>query len=201
MNKLAIKLGAGVVSTAFLMTSFASSVFAQTDLTIEGNGVGSTNTITVKEKCKTEITQISKTKVNLNVDAKNNTGGNTIDGTTGDGNVMIDTGKASTTVNLTVTGGENSATLPDCCCDTDPALTATIAENGVDSTNEITHKKKNKMAVEQKSRTKVRAQIKARNKTGNNEILNTTGTGEVDIKTDDSSTSVTGTVTGGGNSL
>lgn len=202
MNKLALKLGVGTVSAALIMSMFVGSAFASTTLTIEGNGAGSDNTIKTKQKCTTEVTQKSNTNVNFKVNAKSNTGGNTIDGTTGDGDVSIDTGDATTTVGLVVTGGDNTSTTPECCCaDEAGNLTVDIMNNGADTTNEVKTKKKSKITVEQKSKTKVKAKVKAKAKTGNNEIVDTTGDGVVEVKTGDATTEVVGEVTGGGNTL
>lgn len=202
MNKLALKIGAGTVSAALFMSMFVGSAFASTTLTIEGNGAGSDNTIKAKQKCTTEVTQISKTNVKFNVNAKSNTGGNSISNTTGDGDVSIDTGDATTTVGLVVTGGGNTATTPECCCaDEAGSLTVDVKDNGAGTTNEVVTKKKSKISVEQKSKTKVKARVRAKAKTGNNEIVDTTGDGAVEVKTGEATIEVVGDVTGGANNL
>lgn len=201
MNKLLVKLGTGAVSAAVFMSAFAGSAFASTELTIDGNGTDSKNVIKVSEKCKTEVTQKNNTDVKFKVNAKSSTGGNEIDGTTGDGDVTIDTGDATTTVNLTVTGGSNTAEVPDCCCNGDEPLTIDIKDNGNDSVNKVKTKKKAKVEIEQKAKTKVKANVKAKSKTGKNEIKDTTGSGDVEITTGDATTEVVGEVTGGDNNL
>lgn len=202
MNKMMLKLGAGTVSAALFMTLFSSSAFASTSLSVEGNGAGSDNSIVAKQKCTTELTQKSNTNVNFKVNAKSNTGSNSISNTTGDGDVNIDTGEATTTVGLVVTGGDNAATTPECCCaDEDNDLTVDVKDNGAGTTNEVVTKKKSKLVTEQKSKTKVKAKVRGKAKTGNNSVVNTTGDGSVEVKTGDSTTEVVGEVTGGNNNL
>ncbi len=201
MNKLSLKIGSAAIAAAFMLSSFAVNTFASTDVTVSGNGSGSKNTVVLKQKCTTEVTQKNNTDVKFNVTAKANTGGNEIEGTTGDGDVSIKSGDATTTVGLIVESGENSATMPECCCSDGNDLTVDVSGNGTDTNNEVKSKKKNKVVVEQKSKTKVKAKVSAKSKTGKNEIKDTTGNGDVEISTGDATVEVAGSVTGGGNSL
>lgn len=200
MNKL-LKIGSSAIAVTFMLSIFTVNAFAATDVTVSGNGSGSNNTVALKQKCTTKVTQKNNTDVKFNVTAESNTGGNEIKGTTGDGDVSVKSGDATTTVGLIVESGENSATIPECCCSEGNDLTVDVSGNGTDTNNEVKSKKKNKIVVEQKSKTKVKTTVNAKSKTGKNEIKNTTGNGDVEISTGDATIEVAGSVTGGGNSL
>ena len=198
MNKL-VKLGIGVASSALLMAAFAANTFAA-DLVISGNGDDSTNTIKVNTTCTTKVIQNSNTNVSAAITASSSTGGNVASGNTG-GNVGITTGDADTTVAVSVTGGSNTAALPDCCCDPESAADQKIKDNGADSTNKIDVKSKTTLTTKQKSKTTLSLAVTAKSRSGKNKAKDNTGPGDVTIDTGASSTTVGVAVEGGSNSL
>lgn len=199
MNKYAYKLAAGVAGSAMLLSLFATSVLA--DSTISGNGNGSDNTIVVTDTSNCLVAQGSATLVLAEVSAKASTGGNKANGNTG-GDVTIDTGNASATSKMTVTGGDNTVTNP-CCCTTSPAGPAdpTITGNGNNSVNTIVSSGTKNSATIQAGITGAAARVKAKAKTGKNKANNNTGSGAVKVTTGNGTSSSTLNVTGGSNSL
>ncbi|MBI4080393.1 MAG: hypothetical protein HY430_01330 [Candidatus Levybacteria bacterium] len=90
------------------------------------------------------ISQTNKTKVTTVVNATANSGDNTTNDNTG-GNVTITTNPASNTVDVSVTGGSNTATGCGCCCNGGGDTTAIISGNGQGSTNTISIGSKKKV--------------------------------------------------------
>lgn len=198
MNKLGYKLVSGAAGAALFMATFASSAFAE-ELKIVDNGAGSNNTITVTNTNICTVTQENKTKVEAIVVAGASTGGNTASSNTG-GDVTIDTGNATATATMTVTGGDNTATDPCCCDQAVPPANQTIKDNGVNTDNIITSTNTNISTLSQKSKTKVRALVGAKAKTGKNKAKYNTG-GSTEVKTGNSDATADLSVTGGSNNL
>lgn len=196
MKKIGYSLATAAATLGFLAT--AGMAFADTTADISGNGVDSTNTIIIKNKCENVIDQTNKTKVNTEVTASANTGGNSASSNTG-GDVTIDTGNASNTVTVDVTGGSNTATVPSdqCCCQS--TTDTIISGNGDGSTNYVKVKSKKLSVVTQYSKTKVKTKTWLKAKTGKNIADDNTG-GSVDVTTGNADNTVDVTVTGGGNS-
>ncbi len=194
------KLGYGLASIAATLGLLATAGMALADTTadISGYGADSNNTIIIKHKCESVIEQTNKTKVDADVTAHANTGGNSASGNTG-GDVTIDTGNASNTVTVDVTGGSNSAALPSdqCCCQS--TTDATISGNGEGSTNLVKVKSKKISTIGQNTKTKVKVKASTKAKTGKNIADDNTG-GSVDVTTGNADNTVGVTVTGGGNS-
>lgn len=196
MKKLGYSLATACATLGLLAT--AGIAFADTSAEISGNGAESNNTIIIKHKCETVVDQTNKTKVNTEVTANANTGGNSASSNTG-GDVTIDTGNASNTVTVDVTGGSNSASLPSdqCCCQS--TTDTLISGNGEGSTNLVKVKSKKSTVVSQYAKTKVKAKASVKAKTGKNIADDNTG-GTVDVTTGNGTNTVGVTVSGGGNS-
>lgn len=82
------------------------------DITIQGNGARSTNTVIAVNKNKTKVSQFNGTLVVNGTHVSQNTGGNQANGNTGNGGVTVDSGNASSTVTNTTTTGGNELNLP-----------------------------------------------------------------------------------------
>lgn len=192
------KLGA-IAATAALMGSVMAptAAFADTN-TIELNGAGSHNVIESENKTETSVEQSNATVANTIVVASSNSGGNSVKGNTG-GDSSVSTGKSSTNVNVSVTGGNNVANVDGCGCpegDTENV----ISENGADSDNKIKDKTSNKTTVGQGNATVANTGAFAFSNTGFNKVKNNTG-GSSSVETKKSKTKVTVTVKGGHNKL
>lgn len=186
---LKAKLSAVAASSALVLSLLTPAAFADTNVDISGNGVGSTNTSEVKNKDKTVVEQTNSTVVGITIASSAKTGGNKANGNTGDGDVTVDTGDATSTVGVEVSGSSNELTLPDCGCAA-ATDTVTISGNGKDSTNTSTVKNKKKKVTKQTNGTVVGATIASKAKTGKNKANNNTGSGNVEVKTGDSTSDV-----------
>ena len=191
---------ASTVSAMTLMLTVSMPVYAA-DLEISGNGAGSNNTINVTDVCNVSVSQTSKTKAYVSVNATSSTGNNSADNNTG-GDVTIDTGNANTSVNTTVLGGSNEATAPSCCvCEAAPA-SALISGNGNNSDNVVNDTSVQNTTVDQRTRTRAKVRVKkAKSRTGKNSANGNTGPGLVEVLTGNANTTVDTTVEGGSNTL
>lgn len=208
MNTIVRKITTCVLS-GLLLTSLTTSAAFADSAEISGNGSGSVNTISVKNKTECSVYQKNKTEVLTEVDSSANTGGNHASGNTG-GSVTVGTGNATSTVTVTVDGSSNSATNPCCCqcnqCDHQleelqlGGNSALISGNGESSVNSITVKKKKETSVKQKNSTFVATGVTSKAKTGKNKTNNNTG-GTVDVTTGNSDSTVDVTVHSSSNSL
>ncbi len=192
------KLSTSIAIAAIMAASIAPAAFADTDNTISGNGASSHNEITVENNNTTVVEQSNKTTANTVVISIADTGHNNASSNTG-GNVSIDTGAASSTVTVSVIGGDNTATIPTPCgCES--TTTNDISGNGDSSHNKVKDKKNNVTVVAQKAKTKANTLVVQKSKSGDNKAKNNTG-GTVDITTNDATSSVDVTVAGGSNNL
>lgn len=194
------KFVTGFVTGSLLLGS-AMPMFADVTVDVSGNGENSSNTVYVKNKCKTEVTQSNVTAATINLDVKGNSGENKANGNT-DGNVTIDTGNVTNDVTVDVTGGDNTAVVPACCCDeSGNTLTdVVVSGNGKDSTTDVTVRNKKKLKTSQSGTTAATVTGKVKGKSGKNKAKNNTG-GTVDVLTGNVDNTVGVTVTGGSNTL
>src|SRR3989337_2293692 len=100
------KIGGAIATGALIASVFAPAAFAA-DITIDGNGTGSTNNAAVIKVSKSKVKQKNITAVGTGVLAVSNTGGNHANNNTG-GSQSITTGNTATTTNVTVAGGTNA---------------------------------------------------------------------------------------------
>lgn len=202
MNKIAYKVSVAVSTVTLLFGSFTTSLFAE-DLTISGNGNKSTNTIIYNNTSDCKVEQETNTLVLASVSATSSTGGNKISGNTGAGDKTIDTGSATSTASLTVSGGNNSMSNP-CCCQPNSETNGSsvdISGNGKKSTNKVTVDKSTSSTIEQESFTGVFAKVKAKSRTGRNKVKDNTGAGNVGVTTNSAESTSTLDVKGGTNTL
>jgi len=173
MNKLLYRIGVPVSAIALIGATFTGVTLADPTADITGNGSGSTNTITQISNCTASLEQKNKTKVVTDATVIASTGGNEASGNTGSG-VTIDTGDATASATVSVGGSSNDGTMPSCCeCAASPS--ATIAENGTESTNTVTQSATKNVSAKQKNKTRVRTRATVKAKTGKNKANNNTG--------------------------
>ena|SRR3989344_9233272 len=192
-------IGLGWMIAGLVLGSAATPVFAESTLEITDNGVWSNNKIVVKQACVSAVAQESKTTAVTDVVSVATTGGNQAIGNTG-GTTLVDTGDATSTVTVSVTGGDNVAAAPNCCecvaCDTQ----ATIDGNGVGSRNKVIVSDWALNLVEQKAKTKAFTGVASVVKTGKNKAKWNTGSG-TSVLTGNAESTVEVTVAGGSNLL
>lgn len=193
------KISSVLAGSALLLGTMATSAFAG-DITIQGNGAGSDNTVISKSGCSNTVIQSNNTSVVTLASVSASTGGNTASGNTG-GDVSIDTGKADASLSVTVDGGSNEATSPDCCgCESSGDVL--IKGNGKDSDNLVVEKDYQSNFVLQKNKTKVFTAAKVKASTGRNRANKNTGKNSlVEINTDNANSSVDVSVTAPSNLL
>ena len=201
MKKFIAKMGVGLASISLAASSFAPAVFAVADQSMEisGNGEKSINTVMFKSTNNCSITQKNKTGVGVGATIIADSGHNTANGNT-NSDVTIDAGKATASLEVTVSGNLNSATDPCCSCDSNPTLDATIKGNGEKSINtEISTTTSNK-TVKQKNKTLVGVLATVKAKTGKNKTVSNTG-GTVGITSDSATSTIKVNVPGSANTL
>lgn len=192
------------ITAAAALGSLAASVFtpiafADNSVTIDGNGAGSTNVAGILNVNATSVSQTNTTAAITLVSSSASTGGNSADGNTG-GNVTVDSGNATSTVNTTVGGSVNSANLP-CGCSAEPT-DITVIGNGAGSTNVAGAANINLSRTRQRNRTLAVTAVRSRARTGGNNASGNTGPGSVTVgPTGNSISTVNTTVTGSSNTL
>jgi hypothetical protein len=182
-----------------MLSMMATPVFAETTLEITNNGAGSDNTIIAKQLCANVVVQKNKTVAETSVVSVATTGGNTASGNTG-GTTEIDTGSATSTVTVSVTGGDNVASAPDCCECLSGDAAVVVSGNGAKSSNKVVKVDAVGNIAVQKTKTKALTGVTSIAKTGKNKAKHNTGNGTT-ITTDDSESTVDVTVAGGSSLL
>lgn len=199
MTNLRMKMTTGMVTAAFLAGVIApASAFAADTVTISGNGAGSTNKVTIKNKKKTKVDQYNGTAVLNLTGVFQNTGGNKANGNTG-GTVDVNSGNSTSTVTNTTTTGSNSATVNGCGCP-DVDNTVDVKNNGADSTNTVKITNESKFKAIQTNETLVVNGTLVDQNTGGNRANNNTG-GDVTVDSGNATSTVTNNTTTGGNTL
>lgn len=187
MNKFNTKLSAAIAMAAVIATTLAPVAMADTTVVESGNGVNSTNNVTVNNTDNTTVNQSNATLIVNGVNATSNTGGNNANGNTG-GNTTVDSGKATTKVNIENTGSSNDANLPDCGCP-DPNTTVEVKNNGVNSDNDVKVTNSSKLNVNQENRSAIINLVRAKSRTGGNDASLNTG-GNTTVNTGNAKTKV-----------
>jgi hypothetical protein len=196
-----VKLVSGIATGALLLGAFAPAAFAATTtVTISGNGNKSNNTTVVVNKHKNKIKQANFAAVLNLTGVVLSTGGNKANNNTGDGNVNLTSGSATSTVTNNTTIGGNVATAQDCGCDSGSA-TLKITGNGSNSTNTAVVVNKTKSSTTQFNGAFVLNGTYVVESTGGNKANGNTGDGDVTLTSGDATSDVTNTTIIGGNIL
>lgn len=201
MTNLKTKITTVIVAGAFLAgIVMPAGAFAANNVTVSGNGAGSTNKVKIKNKKKVKVEQTNRTAVVNLVGVFQNTGGNTANNNTGDGAVDVNSGDATSDVSNTTTTGGNVLVMPDCGCP-DPNNTVDVKNNGADSTNKVKITSKSRTVIDQSNETLVINGVLVAQNTGGNHANSNTGDGNVDVNSGDADSTVTNETTTGGNVL
>ncbi len=197
MTNLKTKLATGLV-TATVLAGAAAPAFAATTVTIKNNGALSQNGVSVVSASKTKVSQTNNSTVVTNVTTKQNTGGNASGYNVGGGST-INTGNATSTVMVGVTGGTNSATLPSCGCESG-STDVSIHGNGAFSWNGVSVMNLSKTKVAQTNNQTVMTNVGTAQNTGMNMSGFNVGGGGT-TTTGDTTSTTTVVVGGGSNTL
>lgn len=189
-----------VTSVTLVAGIFAPGVFAaDQELTIDGNGFNSDNTITVTQTSNCTVKQKNTTEVITEAIVGSSTGGVTANNNTGTG-VTVDTGDATSKLIVDVSGSSNTADNPCCGCTSNPTVDATIKDNGAQTNNDITSTTTSNKTVKQKNSTFVGTAAVVKSKTGKVTTNGNTG-GTVGVTTGNAKSKLKVTVTGSTNTL
>ncbi|QQG47724.1 MAG: hypothetical protein HY044_01385 [Candidatus Woesebacteria bacterium] len=186
MRKTIISLGLGAAST-FLI---AGSVFASNS-SIDGNGAGSINTIVLKSKIHTLVSQSNEANFYNKVGIKLSSGKNKANKNT-NSDVTVGTGDSTALVDITNQANANSASDPSksCCPCQQSQLDPSIIGNGADSTNKIIVENKCSTTLVQSNDASISNNVWVSSSTGGNVADKNTG-GSVSLKTGSSDATVT----------
>lgn len=166
------KLGTAIATAAMFASVMTPVAFADTTITVSGNGKDSDNDVKVENERRVEVSQTNVTKVGTFVSQVGNSGDNTCSGNTG-GDCTVNTGKVTNKVNVTVQGGNNNATLPD-PCDCDEDVTVEVKNNGKGSETDVDVENENKTKVGQFGGTFVFTGASQYGDSGNNKVKDNT---------------------------
>lgn len=182
-----------------LALAMATPGFAATKIKIKGNAKYSKNTATVTNVNVTHVGQHNTTLAGVLVVQAGNTDGNTIKDLTG-ADATITTGYVRNTATVSVTGGDNTATVSNPCGCEEGDTTIVIKNNGRGSTNTATVTDVDITHVSQSSLTGALIGVIQVGNTGNNTIKDVTGgDGDPLIDTGNITNTATVTVSGGDN--
>jgi hypothetical protein len=189
MKNLQKKVASAIAAGALLFNT-VMPVVAGTTIEISGNGSDSTNKAEVDVEQTTVVSQSNEANIKNTVNASANSGYNDANRNTG-GNVSVDTGDATTKVDVANTVNSNQAEVQ--CCEGD--VDVLISGNGDNSYNkvdlDVNHSRHDESGtfVEQENEANIKNEVDADSNTGKNDANRNTG-GDVEITTGSATTSV-----------
>ncbi|MBI4036911.1 hypothetical protein HY385_00620 [Candidatus Daviesbacteria bacterium] len=165
-----------IIILVFLLSLTGLTQVGAEELTITGNGAGSSNEIIITNQTTTTVQQNNEANVNNNVQTEANTGDNSASDNTS-GSINITTGDVDSQTNT-----ENQANVSQVdnqCCPTQ-GTSATISGNGTDSQNKIDINSTNPTDVTVNQTATIKNEVNGRANTGNNETNNNGGNTTID---------------------
>jgi hypothetical protein len=188
----------GIATAAIVSNLFALTAFADTNVTISGNGANSDNNAEVSNSNTTVITQSNSSVVGTVISSDANTGDNTANGNN-KGDVTITTGEAKNRTKVNVQTGSNDASVTSCCgCEGNTTLD--INGNGNKSDNTAKVNTANTTVAQQTNSSKVWTILSNKSNTGGNKA-NNNNQGNVSITSGNAKNKTKVRVQTGGNSL
>jgi hypothetical protein len=166
--------------TLLFLSAFSPAVFAYTATEISGNGTDSTNTAVVTKDQSVVVVQDNFAHIENRINANTSTGENRANDNTG-GDVTVNTGSATSNVNVENKVNANIAQVEECDgCEN--AIEATISGNGSYSDNTAIINSFTDTAVYQDNFACIDNDVNANPSTGENEADRNTG-GAVNVTT------------------
>jgi len=184
MRKILHTISVYITTVSLLTSVVATAVFADTKITVEGNGSSSDNDVTIHSSHQVDVTQTNFQEVSTTVHSSDNTGGNDNSNNT-DGTSSITTGNASSDITVGVSGPKNTAKLPKCGCK-DDTMIDTLG-NGSFSETDLNIKQNTHSDIDQMNSSDVDTFIKTHNTSGKNKNDLNTGAGSDTLTGDASS--------------
>lgn len=160
---------------ALLLNALTPLALADTSLDITGNGSSSQNTVSTSTNQSSTVVQNNTATVNNSVTSNSSTGGNRANDNTG-GDVTIDTGNATSNVDVSTEVNKNIADLSGCTtCGGNSSVT--ISGNGSQSRNsvDLSSSTDNASQVFQTNKADITNDITANSQTGHNDANRNTG--------------------------
>lgn len=168
LNKILFTLASFAITTI----AFVPRANAQ-EITITGNGEGSSSEVNISSNSETNIQQSNTADITNNVNTTADTGNNTANNNTG-GNNDITTGDASQTTNIT-NDANTSIVDQSCCLTPTPSDSITISGNGANSSNNAAETSTSQTTVVINQNATLTNTIIEKANTGNNSADNNTG--------------------------
>src|SRR5256885_6401692 len=126
------KLATAIATGAVLLNALAPMTFADTTVVVNGNGDSSNSSVSTTQSNTVSVAQTNNANIQNNVVSHASTGGNDAGRNTG-GDTKIDTGNATSTVNVQNAANLNSADIKSCNCNSSTGVL--VSGNGVKSDN------------------------------------------------------------------
>jgi hypothetical protein len=188
MTNYTKKIGVLVTTVAIVANGIMpAAAFADTTITVTGNGADSYNGVKTEVKQETKVEQNNNANFTNNISGNANTGSNDANKNTG-GDVNIKTGDAS--VDATVSNSANTNEAAIDCCASNGNTEIKVAGNGADSENVVGYETKSENKIDQNNDADFDNNVKhLYAKTGNNDANKNTG-GDVSVETGDASVKV-----------
>ncbi len=165
-----------ILSSTFI---YAQSVYAE-DITIIGNGSGSTSEVNVTAATQTNIEQSNTAIINNDVSSTSNSGNNQADNNSGGDQTAVQSGSASSSVEIT--NEANSSSVTQNCCSSPAPGTVSISGNGDNSANNANVSNSSSTTVTINNNATITTNIHGTANSGGNKAENNTG-GNVSITT------------------
>jgi hypothetical protein len=109
-----VKMSLTILLAAGLMVASSYPAMAAKKVRIQKNGAGSTNLVSFSSFSSSVVNQSNNMSVGNVVSVSSNTGGNSINKTTGSSSYIV-SGNSSTTISINTNGNVNQATVKTCC--------------------------------------------------------------------------------------
>ena len=161
-----------IATGAVLVNAMAPFAFADTSLTVSGNGALSQSAVNVTNASNTVVNQTNNANITNNIHSDASTGGNSSNFNTG-GNSTISTGDANNTVTVNNAANLNKASV-SCGCNTGN-LSVNVTGNGGESANAVNATNANSVFLNQNNDANFRNNVTANSSTGKNDSSFNTG--------------------------
>jgi len=174
MTNLKTKIATGIATGALLLSTLAPFASADTVLNASGNGAVSDNTINLNNTNSTTVNQNNTSTITNTVNTTSNTGNNTSNFNTG-GDSTLQTGNATTSVDITNAANQNQANLSGCGSCSNGNTSIGVVGNGAFSTNNVNDTQRNTTAVNQTNNSTITNTVNTTSNTGRNNASENTG--------------------------
>ncbi len=173
------KIFVSILTVAMTLSLLPAAAFAETTASNVGNGVDSTNSTTVNKNNSTTVNQSNSAAINNSIAVSTNTGNNTANRNTG-GSVNVESGDATTVVQIENMANSNKAHVLG-CCGAAGSTTVTNQGNGDSSSNDSLLNSSNSTALGQVNNAEIFNSVLVNSNTGGNDASRNTGGGNSNV--------------------